>query len=437
MKKIIASAGAVALGAAGVQALDYAPGFGSTDMAQPWSVALTLRGFYDDNYLTAPDDHPAKRDSWGFTIRPSGSVALSSGLTDVGARYSFTAYYFDDRADDHWDYTHQFDGYLSHSFSHRFNLFVTESFVYTREPEIFDPFFGFPFRTQQDNIRNLGTITLNAQLTQLLTLVLGYSNSYYDYEQDAGDVQSIVNPLGVGSYSARLDRVEHLISANLQWQLLPQTVGVIGYQFGLVNFTSDEYLSGPTFWTPGAPLIPSDVRNSYNHYIFAGVDHVFNPDLMGSVRAGVQYADFYNDPAGYDQWAPYANLNVRYRYGLGSTIDVGFMQQYSRTDVRALNASSSVVYASVRHAFTPKLEGSVLGQFQYTEFDGQVPGLPNYSDLGQYHYVVGLNLAYSFNRHVSADIGYNFDMLEADSKIVFDRYDFTRNRVYFGVTAKY
>jgi len=413
MRRIIASAGVVALGAAGVQGIDYAPGFGSTDMSQPWSVALTLRGFYDDNYLTRPNN---ELDSWGFAIRPSGTVALSSDLTDVGARYSFTAYYFEDRPDDNWDYTHQFDGYLSHTFSHRYNLFITDSFVYAREPELlgYDVF----YRSQMDNIRNIGTVTLNAQITQLLTLVLGYSNSYYDYEQD-----------GLGSYSARLDRVEHLISANLQWQLLPQTVGVVGYQFGLIDFTSDDQI---------VPGYKSDIRNSYNHYVYVGADHTFNPDLTASARAGVEYADFYNDPNGFDQWAPYANLNLRYRYGLGSYVDVGFIQQYTRTDVRAMNASSSIGYASVRHAFTPKLEGSVTGRIQYTSFKGVVPPY-DFEDLGQFHYAVGLNLAYTFNRHLSAEIGYNFDKLEADEELELslDRWDFTRNRVYFGVTAKY
>ncbi|MCS7336922.1 MAG: hypothetical protein NZ739_01605 [Verrucomicrobiae bacterium] len=416
MKRIIASAGVVALGATGVHALDYAPGFGSTDMAKPWSVSLTLRGFYDDNYLTRAGD---ELDSWGFTLRPAGSVAYSTGLTDVGARYAFTAYYFADRPGTDWDFAHQFDGYLSHAFSHRYNLFITDSFVFAREPELFE--YDLPYRSDMDHLRNVGTITLNAQMTQLLTLVLGYSNSYYDYEQE-----------GLGSLSARLDRVEHLISANLQWQLLPTTVGVVGYQFGLIDFISDDEL---------VPGYSSDIRNSYNHYIYVGADHAFNPDLTASARVGTQYADFYNHPGGFDQWEPYANVSLRYRYGQGSFAEAGFIQQYTRTDVRALTASSSIGYASIRHAFTPTREGSILGRIQYSVFDGQIPGVRDYSDWSQLHYAVGLNLTYAFNRHVSAEIGYNFDQLDSDEKFeryqIWERWDFTRNRVYFGVTAKY
>ncbi len=96
MKKIITSAGLMALGAAGVQAAvmgtgGYEPGFGAPDMSRPWSVSASLRGFYDDNYLTAPDHQIpgspiSKQGSWGMTFNPSVSLAWSDGQTDMGAK---------------------------------------------------------------------------------------------------------------------------------------------------------------------------------------------------------------------------------------------------------------------------------------------------------------------------------------------------------------
>ena len=46
---------------------------------------------------------------------------------------------------------------------------------------------------------------------------------------------------------------------------------------------------------------------------------------------------------------------------------------------------------------------------------------------------VGLNLAYIFNPHVSADIGYNYD----DVTSVTVQPGYNRNRVYVGVTGTY
>ena len=89
---------------------------------------------------------------------------------------------------------------------------------------------------------------------------------------------------------------------------------------------------------------------------------------------------------------------------------------------------SSVVYGSINHQITPKLKGSLIGQMQFSSFNGgQYDG--DVDDL----YSVGLNFSYAFNRHFSADIGDNFDNLV--SKIPGRGY--TRNEVYAGVTATY
>jgi hypothetical protein len=44
---------------------------------------------------------------------------------------------------------------------------------------------------------------------------------------------------------------------------------------------------------------------------------------------------------------------------------------------------------------------------------------------------LGANLSYSFNPHVSAEIGYNFDDLTSSVQ------KYQRNRVYVGVTGTY
>src|SRR5262249_45623385 len=66
MKKIVASVGLVALGASGVQTA-FAQDF-SADNSKPWSISATLRGFYDDNVNTWPNNQPLpngfSRGSW-------------------------------------------------------------------------------------------------------------------------------------------------------------------------------------------------------------------------------------------------------------------------------------------------------------------------------------------------------------------------------------
>jgi len=88
MNKITTSAGLVVLAAASVQAQNLSPAAGSQEATKPWSISATLRGFYDDNYATAPD--PAKRDSFGFEVSPSASLNLIRDQTALGLNYVYS-----------------------------------------------------------------------------------------------------------------------------------------------------------------------------------------------------------------------------------------------------------------------------------------------------------------------------------------------------------
>ena len=76
MKKIVASVGLVALGATGVQTAS-AQDITAPDNSKPWTISATLRGFYDDNVSSWPNDIPVpngfQRGSWGFEITPAGN----------------------------------------------------------------------------------------------------------------------------------------------------------------------------------------------------------------------------------------------------------------------------------------------------------------------------------------------------------------------------
>ena len=68
MKKFIASAGIIAVGAAGLHAENVA-GLTPQQTTKPWSVSAALRGFYDDNYATQPNAF--KQGSTGVELSPT------------------------------------------------------------------------------------------------------------------------------------------------------------------------------------------------------------------------------------------------------------------------------------------------------------------------------------------------------------------------------
>jgi len=230
-----------------------------------------------------------------------------------------------------------------------------------------------------------------------------------------------------------LDRIEHEIHIDARWQLEPNTVGLIGYKFRLANYTGDEKIGVDP--VTGDDLT-SKVRDSRMHYVYGGVDHTFRPDLTGSVRAGASFIDYYNDPTGATDVAPYVMATLRYMYMVESSVEAGFSYDRSATDQFSVSDSGKVLHdsqtgtlwASINHRLAPHLYGSITGQIQNSDYKGGVQNNEN-----DWFYLLGLNLEYRFNRNLSAQAGYNFDKL--DSQV--NGRDFDRNRVYIGLTAGY
>src|SRR5665213_1801955 len=105
MNKIIASVGLAALSAASVQA-QYAPGLTPLENTKPWSLSASLRGFYDDNYLTLPKSFPSATGSgfahplasWGTEITPSVAVNHSVENTLMSASYVYDLKWYENRS---------------------------------------------------------------------------------------------------------------------------------------------------------------------------------------------------------------------------------------------------------------------------------------------------------------------------------------------------
>jgi hypothetical protein len=435
MKKIVASVGLVALSASGLKGA-LIPGLDEAN--KPWSVSATLRGFYDDNRATAPDNSPAKNGSWGFEVSPSINLDLKWEQTTLKAWYVYSYKWYDKTIPGeagHGDSTHIFNAQLDHIFNERYNLTLRDSFVVGQEPDVLRT--GNAFTTFQrisgNNIRDDGDIIFRSQWTPLVGTEMGYGISWFDYSDSGGNG---VSP----SFSGLLDRVENRAHLDARFMVLPETVALAGYQFRSVDYTAGEEIGFTS--RADLPVVHSNDRNFYEHYFYVGAEEVFNPELTASVRVGARYIDFYNDPAGSGNgWGPYALANLRYVYMQDSYVELGLSHDMNATDVVGgggsagtgptsftASSESTSIYGSVNQKITPKLRGSLIGQFQHSDFSGGA-----FNGSSEDYYLVGLNLTYQFTPHFSAEVGYNYDNLQSE---VAGR-TFDRNRVYIGVTGSY
>jgi Putative beta-barrel porin 2 len=430
MKRIVASVGMVAIGATGLQA-ELLPSM-TTESGKPWTVGATLRGFYDDNVNTVPDNFNGgpgfHRSTTGFEVSPFLKFSFPMEQTTLSFGYVYSLKYYDNTPignTDHYDQTHDFSAGLTHAFSERYQISVKDSLVIGQEPDMLragNTFDSFQ-RISGSNLRNFGDITFSAQFTPELGMELGYANTFFSYANNA--------PLP--SLSGLLDELDNVAHLDLRYLLQPQTTGVFGYQFRELDYIGNQPIGFDPFRNQA---VRSDERNARMNYLYLGLDHNFRPDLTGSFRVGGQYAQYYNNPASQDELSPYAMLNLKYTYLPESYLQAGFVYDYTPSSVFSvnnagdltLNAQSATVFTSLTHRITPKLFGNLLAQFQNStyyggRFDGQADN----------YYLVGLSLQYRFTPNFSAEVGYNYDNVHSD--IPGRTYD--RNRIYVGVTGSY
>jgi hypothetical protein len=438
MKNIITSASLAVLGAASLQAaspLDrayYAPNpeLTSQERSKWWSVSASLRGFYDDNYTTSPKN--LKQSSYGVEVAPSVGINIPWERSYLGLNYTYSMRWYEDREDDPVDQTHQASLVLNHSFTETTKLNIKDTFVDSQEPEILEPgVVTAPLRrSKSSNLRNNGDISMDIELSRQFSTSFGYENTLYDYSQD-----------GAGSYSALLDRMEHLGKADIRWHVRPDTIALLGYQFGEVNYKGKDSLISGEPLVAGTNTDPK-IRDTQSHYIFAGADHSFTGQLRASARLGAQYTKYTDLPSGSTQddssLNPYADASLSYSYAEGSALTLGVRHAKNPTDIAylspgidtttTLDQETTTVYGVVSHKITSQLTGSLIGQLQHSTFHGGAAN-DEVDDL----YLIGVNLFYNINRFLGAEVGYNFDRLDSD----LSQRSFSRNRVYIGLRASY
>jgi hypothetical protein len=374
--------------------------------------------------------HPLS--SYGVEVSPAAAFNHSTEDTLISASYIYDVkYYFDHH---YTEQSHQANIRFEHEFSEKYKFSLADSFVVAQEPTLVDPaIVSTPLLLTGNNVHNTGSAGFNAELTKLFDLHLGYVNSLYAYRQVGGDE---VPPYSYPSRSADLDRMEQLATVDLRWKALPDTTGVLGYQYGHTDYTSPEYII-----YPGSPNEPpggyrSNSRNSDQDFGYAGVDYSFTPDVNGSIRVGAEYIDYYNIPT--SKVSPYVDASLTDQYLPKCTAQIGVKHIHSATDVvgefgtgiPVLDADTTAGYVSVNHELSDRLTATVLGQAQFSTFNG---GGVGYNGKGEDFFIAGINATYHFNQFVSSEAGYNYSKLNSDLP---DR-GYTRNFLYIGVRATY
>lgn len=414
MKRVIACAGAFAIGVAGLLGANVT-GLTQQEQTKWWTVSGSLRGFYDDNSLNQID--ALALPSYGIEFKPGISIHLPLERTLVNASYDYTLNYYEARPTSKVDQDHVFNGRVNHKFTERYSANVEDSFTYSDSPEVLDP--GNPIRRgNASGFINRGMVDFDARLTPIFGLLPGYKNTWRDYSQS-----------GFQSYSAYLDSVEHLFHLDANWFVSQQTILLVGYQAGVFNYTSsDAIATNLAINSSGLTNVPvfSDTRNNYSHYVYLGANRQFSRQLNGAAKAGVRFTDYYN--ANQTAWSPYADMKLTYIYLPGSQFQAGLSIDRQPVDVEALDALGTTVYVAVNHQFSYRISGVLDLNYQHSKYNGG--DIDN--DTADY-VTIDSRLDYKLRENLFLDLGYVWYLYRSN---VPGR-DFNRNRVYLGIRAVY
>jgi hypothetical protein len=405
MKNILTTAGMAAVAVVGFQTTCAGQAV-MVDDSKWWQVSASLRGFYDDNYGTAPSN--LEEESFGVEVRPGLDLAHQGEQYTVKLGLIYSARWFEDRARNEVDHTVIADLAGEYQITENNLIRINDTFTYTSEGTLTDAggTITNPYRTEGSNTRNYADLASINQITPLIGLEVGYRNNLYNYED--------------ANYSAALDRIEHRIRGESRWTLTPTLAGVVGYWYEMVDFSETG--------APGSGL--GDDRNSDSHFIVGGADYTVSPQGFVSIRGGAQNIIYDND-AYDDDWSPFVDVSMTCEYLEGSYFRAGGMYGRNRTDANALDQETGTIYGLVNHKLTEELTARATGQLQFGEFNS--PGGGALNNENENLYLLGLSLTYELSQYLALEAGYNYDRVDSDE----NQRTYTRNRVFLGVRGQF
>ncbi len=401
MNKKIITLGVAAIGVAGVQA---------ADAGKVWEVTASLRGFYDDNYTTSPDE--LAEESWGIEVSPGINFTLGEGTDmEFSAGYAFGMRYYEDRESDNEDYGHELGISLDKKFSDTSVLLLSNGLVVAQEPEILNG--GTPLRIEGDNLRNTFAARYRRVLSGSTGVDIGYGNSIFDYEEEY--------------HSSLLDRSYNEVSLDVFYGMA-ETEYYAGYRYSSTDFEGD------VLQVPGLVFNPA-ARSNHAHAGYVGARHQLDKNILANVRAGVQNVDYYDFDLmpgliPEDESSPYVDARMEWEYAEGSKLVAGATLARGATDLQAADQEISSVYAQLLHKISGRVHGTLTGRFQDAEISG---GGEKLDGKEESLLLLGASLTYAVADNIWAEVSYNYDELDSD----VPHRSFERNYLSVGIGTTY
>ena len=362
----------------------------------PLHMNNRLRLGYDDNiYQEDSDNDP---DSSMRIVEEIEMLAnLNMERTYLGLRYRPSLLWYQDREPDDTDVLHDMDLNFVHTFSPVLSLSINDTLRAGQLPELQDD--GYIVRQEDDNTYNsaIGTLSYNVRPETRIDvsgrhIMLAYSED----ENDNNNYYSVVGGL------------------TLRQQLASRTTVLADGRYQTLVYNDAD-----------------DLHNRDADTLFAGLglEQTFSPQLIGSLRAGVEnrtYDDDYYD----DNAQPYGELSMTFLPTPATRITGAASYSIYESDIAEyLSANRTYLSLSFAHDFTTKLSVYLSSGFAFNAYEADYALDEELEDADETSYLVSARATYRVNRINWIEAGYQYVMFDSD---VSGRESYERNRIDVG-----
>lgn len=392
--KWITTAGAFVLAGSILVGVSYA----AEESSQSFQIKNRFRVGWNDNVYETQ-----KNTDESFYLVEELEFVLNLDLeqTFLGARYRPTLMLWENREPDDSDFHHEADLIFAHNFTPRLSLSLKETLRIAELPELIDR--GVIARENDDYLYNLLDGVLGYKVSDATRLELG--GRYTTLQYDNAEVASTDD---YDIYAAGL---------TVRQQLQRETA-----INGEVRLEQIEY-DGPD-------------RGSDVLYVGAGLEEIFSPNLVGSVRGGLQRKEFSNNELGTED-SPYADVSLTYLPSPKTRLSGGLGYSLFESDIFPYASQDrTLAFLTLAHDLTARIQLFFAGSYQNSAYNTEESiagdpaagdGLENLTDGDEDVWQLSARSSYKINRsnYLEAQIS----LLKFESEL---REDFDRTRIELG-----
>lgn len=361
-----------------------------------------IRLGFDDNIYQS-DDLPelgrTPQDSFRVIEEIELLVNLNLERTYLGLRYRPSVIWYDKREPSSTDFLNDLDVNFIHNFSPSLALSLSDTLRAGQLPELQDG--NYIVREKDDNYYNsaMATLSYNLRPETRVDLSGRYITLTYASDSPAKDNNDYYSVVG---------------GLTLRQQLASRTTVMGDLRFQTLTYNEAGV---------------DNNRDAETTFAGVGVEQTFNPQVLGSLRGGVESRAYDNDLYD-DNTAPYGEASVTFLPTPATRITGAASYTIYESDVdRYLSQNRTYLSLSAAHDFSAKLSFYISGAYTLNAYEQDYALDEDLQDADEKSFLLSARLAYRVNRINWIEAGWQYVQLDSD---VTNRESYQRNRFDVG-----